>query len=41
MDAVLTAVIDIDATPEEVWNVLTDFATYGEWSNFSAAEGTA
>ncbi|MGW6977082.1 SRPBCC family protein [Streptomyces sp. NPDC054952] len=32
MDAVLTAVIDIDATPEEVWNVLTDFATYGEWS---------
>ncbi|MFF0190887.1 SRPBCC family protein [Streptomyces sp. NPDC005244] len=41
MDAVLTAVIDIDATPEAVWNVLTDFATWGEWSNFSAAEGTA
>ncbi|KUN55488.1 hypothetical protein AQJ46_49555 [Streptomyces canus] len=41
MDAVLTAVIDIDATPEEVWNVLTDFATYGEWSKFTAAEGTA
>ncbi|MFD3589551.1 SRPBCC family protein [Streptomyces sp. NPDC058683] len=41
MDAVLTAVIDIDATPESVWNVLTDFAAYGEWSNFSAAEGTA
>ncbi|MFE2537068.1 SRPBCC family protein [Streptomyces sp. NPDC059371] len=41
MDAVLTAVIDIDATAEEVWNVLTDFATWGEWSNFSAAEGTA
>ncbi|MET7685412.1 SRPBCC domain-containing protein [Streptomyces sp. NPDC005423] len=41
MDAVLTAVIDIDATPEEVWNVLTDFAAYGEWSTFSAAEGTA
>ncbi|MFD3307171.1 SRPBCC family protein [Streptomyces sp. NPDC058694] len=40
MDAVLTAVIDIDAAPESVWNVLTDFATYGEWSNFSAAEGT-
>lgn len=41
MDAVLTAVIDIDATPEAVWNVLTDFATWGEWSNSSAAEGTA
>lgn len=41
MDAVLTAVIDIDATPEAVWNVLTDFASYGEWSTFTAAEGTA
>jgi hypothetical protein len=41
MDAVLTAVIDIDATPEAVWNVLTDFSAYGEWSNFTAAEGTA
>ncbi|MEU5599162.1 SRPBCC domain-containing protein [Streptomyces sp. NPDC020298] len=41
MDAVLTAVIDIDATPEEVWKVLTDFSTYGEWSTFSSAEGTA
>jgi hypothetical protein len=41
MNAVLTAVIDIDATPEAVWDVLTDFAAYGQWSNFSAAEGTA
>ncbi|NEA67975.1 SRPBCC domain-containing protein [Streptomyces sp. SID12488] len=41
MDAVLTAVVDIDATPEAVWNVLTDFATYGEWSTFTSAEGTA
>ncbi|MEU8793645.1 SRPBCC domain-containing protein [Streptomyces sp. NPDC048643] len=41
MDAVPTAVIDIDATPEAVWSVLTDFATWGEWSNFSAAEGAA
>ncbi|AYV32342.1 SRPBCC family protein [Streptomyces goshikiensis] len=41
MDSVLTAVIDIDAAPEAVWNVLTDFGTYGEWSNFTSAEGTA
>jgi hypothetical protein len=41
MNAVLTAVIDIDATPEAVWEVLTDFEAYGQWSNFSAAEGTA
>ncbi|MFD1275931.1 SRPBCC family protein [Streptomyces kaempferi] len=41
MDAVLTAVIDIDATPEAVWDVLTDFAAYGEWSTFTSAEGTA
>jgi hypothetical protein len=41
MNAVFTAVIDIDATPEAVWNVLADFAAYGEWSNFTKAEGTA
>ena len=41
MNAVFTAVIDIDATPEAVWNVLADFAAYGEWSTFSKAEGTA
>lgn len=40
MKRVLTAVIDIDATPQAVWDVLTDFAAYGEWSTFSAAEGT-
>ncbi|MCX4425883.1 SRPBCC domain-containing protein [Streptomyces mirabilis] len=41
MKPVLTAVIDIDATPQAVWDVLTDFTAYGEWSTFSAAEGTA
>ncbi|MCX5602916.1 SRPBCC domain-containing protein [Streptomyces phaeochromogenes] len=41
MDSALTAVIDIDATPQAVWDVLTDFATYGEWSTFTSAEGTA
>jgi hypothetical protein len=41
MKPVITSVIDIDASPQEIWEVLTDFAAYGEWSNFSAAEGTA
>ena len=41
MKPVITSVIDIDATPQEVWDVLTDFASYGEWSTFTAAEGTA
>jgi hypothetical protein len=41
MNAVFTAVIDIDAAPEAVWEVLTDFAAYGQWSTFSTAEGTA
>ena len=34
MNAVLTAVIDIDATPEAVRDVLTDFAAYGQWSYY-------
>src|SRR5215510_8678922 len=41
MNAVFTAIIDIDATPQAVWDVLTDFAAYGQWSTFSTAEGTA
>ncbi|MEO3860586.1 SRPBCC domain-containing protein [Acrocarpospora sp. B8E8] len=41
MKPILTSVIDIEATPQEVWDVLTDFAAYGEWSNFSSAEGSA
>jgi hypothetical protein len=30
----LSAEIDIDATPERVWQVLTDFAAYPEWNPF-------
>jgi hypothetical protein len=30
MKPVLTAVIDIEATPQAVWDVLTDFAAYGD-----------
>jgi len=26
--------VTIDAEPNQVWNVLTDFATYGQWNDF-------
>lgn len=41
MSIVFTTEIDVDATRDEVWEVLTDFDTYGEWSNFTSVEGTA
>ncbi|MFG6401213.1 MULTISPECIES: SRPBCC family protein [unclassified Microbacterium] len=41
MSVLLTTTIDIDATPEEVWAVLTDFPAYGQWSNFSRIDGVA
>ena len=31
---VLEKTIDIQATPDEVWEVLTDFAEYDEWNPF-------
>jgi hypothetical protein len=37
----LTSSIDIDAGPERVWQVLTDFAAYREWNPFIvSADGT-
>jgi hypothetical protein len=41
MSYAITTTVEIDAVPEAVWDVLVDFPAYGEWSNFSSAEGTA
>ncbi|MEE8457766.1 MAG: SRPBCC domain-containing protein [Acidimicrobiia bacterium] len=30
----IRTVVDIDAPPQDVWNVLMDFAKYGEWNPF-------
>jgi hypothetical protein len=32
--------VDIDASKDAVWEVLTDFASYSEWSPFLRIEGT-
>src|SRR5215218_148381 len=34
MTAELTAFVDIRATPERVWQVLTDLPAYAEWNPF-------
>lgn len=40
MPAELRTFVDIDATPEQVWNVLTDLPAYAEWNPFiTSAEG--
>jgi len=41
MAAGLRTFVDLDATPERVWQVLTDLPAYGEWNPFvTEAEGT-
>ncbi|QHC65984.1 SRPBCC domain-containing protein [Rathayibacter oskolensis] len=40
MSIVLATTVDISATPDEVWEVLSDFSAYGEWSNFSRIDGS-
>lgn len=39
MTITLTSNIVVKATPEQVWAVLSDFSSYGEWSNFTSIEG--
>jgi len=39
MSIVIATDIDIAATPQQVWAVLADFPSYGEWSNFSKIDG--
>jgi len=37
----IIATIDINASPQAVWDVLTDFAVYGDWNPFmDRIEGT-
>ena len=41
MTADLTTFVDIDATPERVWQVLTDLPAYAEWNPFVTEAGGA
>ena len=34
MSTTISTTIDIHATPQAVWDVLSDFAAYGEWNPF-------
>jgi hypothetical protein len=40
MALVIDAALDIEASAETVWEVITDFARYGEWNPFISACST-
>ena len=40
MALVIDATLDIEASAETVWEVITDFARYGEWNPFISACST-
>jgi hypothetical protein len=41
MSTTISTTVDIDAPRQAVWDVLTDFATYGQWNPSVKIEGTA
>lgn len=41
MSITIDTTVDIDASKQAVWDVLTDFAAYGEWNPSLRIEGTA
>jgi hypothetical protein len=41
MSITISTTVDIDAPAQAVWDVLTDFAAYGEWNPSIRIEGTA
>jgi len=41
MSVTISTSVDIHAPAQAVWDVLTDFAAYGEWNPFMRIEGTA
>ena len=41
MSITIDTTVDIDASKQAVWDILTDFAAYGEWNPFLRIEGTA
>jgi hypothetical protein len=39
-DLIIETTVDINASKDAVWNVLTDFARYDQWSPFMRIQGT-